>query len=77
MGRYVELSFILFLILKFNLDRQNHFQFCECYYCRCFNNLNRELGKWNFYDLNKDRDKWFIVFHRKKGYEITLFLVHI
>ena len=54
MGRHVKRSFILFFIRKFHLDRQNHSQFCKCCYCWCFINLNREWGKWNFYDLNKD-----------------------
>ena len=77
MGRHVNRSFVLFLIRKFNLDRQNYSHFCKCYYCRCLINLNRELGKWNFYDLNKDHDKWFIIFHQKDDHEITLFPVFI
>ena len=76
MGRHVNRFFILFLIWKFNLDRQNHFQFCESYYCRCLKNLNRELGKCHLYDLNKDHDKWLIIFHQSKDYEITLFPVN-
>ena len=77
MGRHVNRSFILFLIRKFNLHRENHPQFCSCYYCRRLINLNRELGKWNFYDLNKDHDKWLIIFHQKDHDEITLFPVFI
>ena len=77
MGRHVNRSFVLFLIGKFTLDRQNHSHFCKCYYCRCLIDLNRELGKWNFYDLNKDHNKWFIIFHQKDDHEITLFPVFI
>ena len=77
MGRHVNRSFVLFLIPKFSLDRQNHSDFCKCYYCRCFINLNRELSKWNFYDLRKDHDKWFIIFHQKDYHEITVFPVFV
>ena len=77
MGRHVNRSFILFLIRKCNLYRENHSQFCSCYYCRRLINLNRELGKCSFYDLNKDYDKWFIIFHQKDNDEITLFPVFI
>ena len=73
MGRHVNQSFILFLIRKFNLDRQNHSQFCKCYCCRRLINLNRKLGKWNFYDLNKDRDKWFIFFIKKMVMKLLFF----
>ena len=63
MAKHVNHSFIFFLIRKFNLDRENHSHFCKCYYCGRRINLNRELGKWNFYDLSKDHDKWFIIFY--------------
>ena len=42
-----------------------------------FEERERELGKWNFYDLNKDHDKWFIILHQKDDHEITLFPVFI
>ena len=33
------------------------------------------MGKWSFHNLNQFHDKCFITFHRKYGYQITLFPV--
>ena len=77
MGRHINRSFILFLIRKFNINRQNHSKFCKSYDCSCLKNLQKELERWDFYTLNQSHNKWLIIFHQKNDYKITLFPVFI
>ena len=30
------------------------------------------MDKWDFHGLNQFHDKWFIIFHRKYDFQITL-----
>ena len=77
MGRHVNRSFVLFLIRKFNMNRQNRSKFCECYDCNCIKNLQKELERLDFYTLNQNHNKWFIIFHQKNDHKITHFPVFI
>ena len=77
MGRHVKRSFILFLVRKFKIEIRNHDDFCHCYYCKRFDNLQKELDKWSFHNLNKEHGKWFIILHQINDHKITLFPVFI
>ena len=77
MGRHVDHSFICSLIKRFYMEKQNHHDSYICYVCKHLISLLNEMERWNFYDLNQFRDKWFIIFHRKYGCEITIFPVFI
>ena len=77
MGRHVDREFIVSSVKQFYFDRQEHYKFCSCYNCKCLDSLLNEMDRWDFYDLNVFHDKWFIIFHRKTEYQITLFPVFI
>ena len=77
MGRHVDRKFIVSLVKQFYFDRQKHYKFCSCYNCKCLDSLLNETDRWGFYDFNVYHDKWFIIFHRKTEYQITLFPVFI
>ena len=77
MGRHVNRRFTSSLIHQYYRNRQNHHKFCFCFSCKSLANLLDEIEKYNFYDLNRFHDKWFIIFHKKNKNLITLFLVFI
>ena len=54
MGRHINRSFISFLISEFKTEIQSHCNFCNCYYCKRFDNLHNKLEKWSFHNLNKN-----------------------
>ena len=75
MGRHVDRAFIHFLVRQYYIDKRNHHKFCYCFNCKRLDSLLNEMGKWSFHNLNQFHDKCFITFHRKYGYQITLFPV--
>ena len=77
MGRHADRAFICFLIRHYYWDKQNHCQICHCFICKRLKSLLNEIDRWNFYDLNRFHDKWFLIFHRKFDCQITLFPVFI
>ena len=76
MGRHVNRRFICSLCHQYYHNKQKHHKFCFCFSCKSLEYLLDEMDRWNFYDLNRCHDKWFIIFH-KKNKEITLFPVFI
>ena len=59
------------------MNRQNHSKFCKCYDCNCIKNLQKELERCDFYTLNQNHNKWFIIFYQRNDHKITLFSVFI
>ena len=77
MGRHVNRSFICSFIKYYQCyhNKRKH-KFCFCFSCKSFRNLLDEIERWNFYDMNRFHDKWFIIFH-KKNKKTTLFPVFV
>ena len=77
MGRHIDRKFIVFVVHSYYLDRKsNHFHY-SCFKCKRLHNLLHEINRWNFYDLNRGHNKWFVIFHKKFDSQITTFLVFI
>ena len=76
MGRHVNRTFICSLITQYYNNKQKNHKFCFRSLCKSLENLLNEMERWNFYDLSRFHDKWFIIFH-KKTKKITLFPVFI
>ena len=72
MERHVDCAFIHFLIKQYYLDKKTHHKFCFCFICKHLTSLLNEMDKWDFHGLNQFHDKWFIIFHRKYDFQITL-----
>ena len=77
MGRHVNRKFVVFMLHSYYLVRKSHYSDCFCYKCQRHQNLLYEIEKYNFYTSNAKHDKWFIIFHKKYSYEVTLFPVFI
>ena len=78
MGRHVDRRFICFLVHSYYLDRQNPHSSRCCFKCERLSNLLHEMGRWSFYDLNQEHNKWFVIFHKKKcDSQIAIFPVFI
>ena len=73
MGRHVDHTFIHFMVRQYYIDKRNHHKFCYCFNCKRLDSLLNEMNKWSFHNLNQFQDKWFIIFHRKYDFQITLF----
>ena len=73
MGRHVDHAFIHFLVRQYYIDKRNHHKFCYCFNCKRLDSLLNEMNKWSFHNLNQFHDKWFIIFHQKYDFQITLF----
>ena len=78
MGRYVDRKFVVFTVHSCYLDRKSHHFYCSCFKCKHLSNLLHEMDRWSFYDLNQRRNKWLLIFHKKKfDSQVTLFPVFI
>ena len=76
MGRHVDRKYLIDLVNQYYSDQEKNSNFCcksLCLFYQRSTNLEKELRDRPLNTRYAKQKKWFIIYHQKNNYKITVF----